>query len=222
MNLIDDADLQSSGVVANNAMNRERDLVGTNSYQKDLAFDLVSWLEGRIETTGHASWLDLCCGTGKALIQARQRFGPELQIVGVDLVEFFGPMPEDLERPPEFVVAALAEWNPSQTFDLVTCVHGVHYLGDKLDLIARACSWLSERGRFVANFDLAQVHLEGASAARQVRKAFRAAGVDYCGRKKLISREGPAELDFPWTYLGADDRMGPNYTGQPAVASYYR
>lgn len=221
MSFLDDEQLQASGVVANNAMNRERDLSGTNSYEKDLGFDIAAWLESRLETTGRVSWLDLCCGSGKALIQARQRFGSTLHIVGVDLVEFFAPVPPGVESP-EFVVASLSEWTPSQTFDLVTCVHGVHYLGDKLDLLARACSWLKERGRLVANFDLAQVHLECGSAARQVAKAFREAGIDYSGRKKLVSREGPAEVDFPWTYLGADDRMGPNYTGQPAVASHYR
>lgn len=221
MSLLGDEELQSSGVVANNAMNRERDLTGTNSYERDLGFELASWLEGRIETTGRVSWLDLCCGSGKALIQAKERFGSALQVTGVDLVEFFAPLPDGLD-PPEFVVASLSEWSPSQSFDLVTCVHGIHYLGDKLDLIARACSWLNERGRFVANFDLAQVHLEEGSAARQVAKAFRAAGLDYEGRKKLIRCDGSAELAIPWTYLGADDRMGPNYTGQPAVASHYR
>jgi len=29
-------------------------------------------------------------------------------------------------------------------------------------------------------------------------------------------------VDLPYTYLGADDRAGANYTGQPAVHSYYR
>lgn len=28
-------------------------------------------------------------------------------------------------------------------------------------------------------------------------------------------------MSLPYTYLGADDRAGPNYTNQPAVHSYY-
>jgi hypothetical protein len=32
---------------------------------------------------------------------------------------------------------------------------------------------------------------------------------------------GPRNVAFNLRYLGADDRVGPNYTGQPAVASYY-
>ena len=34
-------------------------------------------------------------------------------------------------------------------------------------------------------------------------------------------RTGPVALSLPYRYLGADDRAGPNYTGQPAVVSYY-
>jgi hypothetical protein len=32
----------------------------------------------------------------------------------------------------------------------------------------------------------------------------------------------PRDLDLPYDYLGADDRAGANYTGQPTVHSYYR
>jgi len=28
-------------------------------------------------------------------------------------------------------------------------------------------------------------------------------------------------VDMPYRYVGADDGPGPNYTGQPAVDSYY-
>lgn len=28
-------------------------------------------------------------------------------------------------------------------------------------------------------------------------------------------------MTLPYAYLGADDGTGPNYTGQPAVDSYY-
>lgn len=34
---------------------------------------------------------------------------------------------------------------------------------------------------------------------------------------------GPCEgTDLPFRYLGADPHAGPNYTGRPAVAAYYR
>ena len=32
---------------------------------------------------------------------------------------------------------------------------------------------------------------------------------------------GKAKVTLPYQYLGADDRAGANYTGQPAVHSFY-
>ena len=43
----------------------------------------------------------------------------------------------------------------------------------------------------------------------------------YDTRKKLISIRRQQTITVPGRYLGADDRAGPNYTGQPAVDSYY-
>ncbi|WP_232837191.1 class I SAM-dependent methyltransferase [Lentzea terrae] len=51
----------------------------------------------------------------------------------------------------------LASYRRELGVDLVTCVHGLHYVGDKLGLLVRAASWLVPGGRFVANFDVAGV-----------------------------------------------------------------
>jgi hypothetical protein len=51
--------------------------------------------------------------------------------------------------------------------------------------------------------------------------ALRAAGFTYDSRTRRIRRTGPFAGTLPFRYLGADDRAGPNYTGQPAVHSYY-
>jgi hypothetical protein len=67
--LLDDAALHASSVVANNAMNRERQLAGVNSYQRELGFSVLDFLVARAAGNGTAAWLDLCCGTGRALIQ---------------------------------------------------------------------------------------------------------------------------------------------------------
>ncbi|HBP20136.1 MAG TPA: SAM-dependent methyltransferase [Planctomycetes bacterium] len=203
-------------------MNRERELEGGNSYSRDLGLSVGELLAQRLER-GHAvRWLDLCCGSGRALIQAAERFrNQELEILGVDLVDFFAPRPAGLLGL-RFAVASLREWEPAESdFDLVTCVHGLHYVGDKLGLIARACSWLAEDGLLVANLDLAQVVLREGSAARRVSQVLRAQGLHYDRRKHLLRCEGRREIELPFTYLGADDQAGPNYTGQPAVASHY-
>jgi hypothetical protein len=43
----------------------------------------------------------------------------------------------------------------------------------------------------------------------------------YDARRHRIGRTGYREIAPAYTYLGADDRAGPNYTGQPAVNSFY-
>jgi hypothetical protein len=91
--LLDDEDLAGSAVVANCAMNRERQLTGVNSYTRELGFDPVEVLAAAPRNGQTVAWLDLCCGTARALIQAADRLtdsglaGSEL--VGVDLVDAF-------------------------------------------------------------------------------------------------------------------------------------
>ncbi|WP_249037978.1 class I SAM-dependent methyltransferase [Actinoplanes italicus] len=204
MNLLDDSALHSSSVVANNAMNRERQLTGVNSYARVLGFDPV-------ERAGNG-WLDLCCGSGRALIQAAGRIDPA-RLTGVDLVDAFAPAPPGLT----LVAAPIETWTPGRAFDLITCVHGLHYVGDKLAVLARVLKWLAPAGTFVADLDLASIKPGG----RRLTALLKAAGVGYDGRRKRITCVGPRDLGLPYRYLGADDRAGPNYTGQPVVNSYY-
>lgn len=210
--MVDEEQLLASAVVANNAMNRERQLAGANSYTKELGFNPVDRLPGG------SSWLDLCCGSGRALIQAAGRLRGGVTLVGVDLVDAFDPMPAT--DPPELVCAPLLGWTPGRTFDLITCVHGLHYVGDKLAALARATSWLTPSGRLVADLDLAAIDT-GEPTTRRLAALLRSAGFSYDPRRHRISRTGPAVVELPYTYVGADDRAGPNYTGQPAVRSYY-
>jgi trans-aconitate methyltransferase len=224
MELIDDGALEQSGVVANCRMNRERSLTGSNGYARDLRFDPLDFTRERAASLGHVRWLDLCCGTGRALVEASRIVESErleIEIVGVDLVEMFEdsrPRPQCLR----FVQAFLSRWAPQAEFDLITCVHGLHYIGDKLGLIARALSWLTKNGRFAANLDMQNVTLQGGrSAGRAVARELRENGIEYDFRTKLVRCEGRRSLALPFNYLGADDQAGPNCTGQPAVDSYY-
>lgn len=206
----DDEALERSSVVADNAMNRERGLTGANSYGKELGTDLPAPLDG-------ARWLDLCCGSGRALADARALLGDRVRTVGLDLVDHFAV------EGPEFAVGSLATWRPEGTFDLITCVHGPHYVGAKLGAISRAVSWPAPGGRFIANFDVADVRGEdGAPLGRKLTSALRAAGFAYDSRRRLLSCVGARSPVLPFDYPGADDRAGPNYTGQPAVVSFYR
>lgn len=224
--LLDDDVLHASSVVANCAMNRERQLTGVNSYGRALGFNPLGVLTAAVADRGSASWLDLCCGTGRALIQAAEhlrRAGllDQVSLVGVDLVDAFDPAPSP--PGPVLLVTPVTAFTPTSTFDLVTCVHGLHYIGDKLAVIARAARWLAPAGRFVADLDLTSIRLaDGQPAGRRLTAQLCAAGFHYDARRRRITCTGPRELRLPYTYLGADDHAGPNYTGQPAVNSFYR
>ena len=208
-------DLERSDVVANCPMNRQRTLHGSNGYDRDLGLDVWACLRAR----PHPRWLDLCCGTGGALRAAADRLCAQAapaDLVGVDLVGDAPPHPGV-----RWVEANVERWDPEERFDLITCVHGLHYVGDRLGLIARACAWLTPDGVFCANFDAGAVQLQGGSA-RQVARWLREGGVDYDARRKRLRCEGPRTLRVPWDYVGADDTVGPNYTGQPGVIAVYR
>lgn len=168
--LLDDEALENSTVVANCAMNRERQLAGVNSYARELGFDPLREVIARIGGSGRAqggtaAWLDLCCGSGRALVQAacqvlRAGLAGQVALTGVDLVDAFDAVPGPAAGL-ELVCAPAGAWEPARSYDLITCVHGLHYIGDKLALLARAASWLTPAGRLVADLDLAAVRSAG-------------------------------------------------------------
>ena len=224
--LLPNDQLESSAVVANCRMNRERELAGSNGYDRELGFHPLDFLRDRAGQTRVVRWLDLCCGTGRALFQAAELLAQaglteSVAVVGVDLVAMFWP-----GKPSpclQLLASSVHTHEPDGRFDLITCVHGLHYLGDKLKLIERAASWLVEDGLFAANLDLSNLRSEdGQPLARRIGRLFREAGVAYDRRRKRLSCRGRHDIRFPLEYLGADDTAGPNCTGQAAVHSYYR
>jgi SAM-dependent methyltransferase len=226
MELLNDKALARSSVVANCCMNRQRSLLGSNGYERELGLNPIDFLRDRAASQSQARWLDLCCGTGKALIEAgliakHEGWAERLEIVGVDLAGSFAERPAEIANV-GLLKGSLAEWQADRPFDLITCVHGLHYIGDKLGLIARAASWLTKTGVFVASLDLNNIKCrETKAAGRVIGKALRASGLEYDSRKKLVSCPGYRRVEFGLRYLGADDQAGPNYTKQPVVDSYY-
>jgi SAM-dependent methyltransferase len=224
MDLLDADRLERSAVVANCRMNRERGLAGSNGYDRELGFDPIAFLKDRLVPGGSVAWLDVCCGSGKALIDAATIIrdeGLDISVIGVDLVGMFRRQDPALTCL-RLVEASLRAWRPDRAFDLITCIHGLHYVGDKLGLIAGAASCLTGDGLFVANLDLANLKLaDGRAAGRKLSTELRRAGLEYDRRRRLVVCRGRRVVALPHRYLGADDRAGPNYTGQPAVNSYY-
>ena len=208
-------------------MNRERGIAGVNSYARELKLDIVDFLteKARQGTTVH--WLDICCGSGKALVQAamllqEKGVGDRVRIEGWDLAGLF--VTPDFALPSlQLIAKPIGQWQPTHAYDLITCVHGLHYIGDKLGLVTKCLANLTKDGTFVGNLDLKSLKKpDGGSWDRHVAKMFKEASVHYHSRSRLVTAQGKKELSPGLVYEGADDQAGKNYTGQEAVHSYYR
>ena len=225
MKLLPEHALIWSPIVVNSRMNRQRNSCGINSYEQEFKFKPEEYLASKIKELGCASWLDLCCGEGNAIIQTAMHFdklGQQdlIKLKGIDLVDTF-PLMNSNMRCVEFVTASLIDWNPDQTYDLITCVHGLHYVGDKLKVIETSIKALNPHGLFIANIDLKNIMIQGKNTNSYLKNSFKQYGISYNSRRKVLSQIGNANIKFDVTYLGADDDCGPNYTGQDSVTSYY-
>ena len=142
-NLLNKDQLEWSPIVANNSMNRERQAIGINSYEKDIGLNPLDFLLKKQEQKS-VRWLDLCCGKGNALIQTakileEKGLSKKFELSGIDLVDFFSD-PGELKL--DFQVQNLENWIPQKQYDLISMVHGLHYVGDKIALVKKALSAL--------------------------------------------------------------------------------
>lgn len=226
MKFLNNAELERSSVVANCAMNRERKISGPNSYTKELHFNPLPFLKQRLQNQSRVAWLDLCCGSGRALIEVAQDLCDSgladcVRLVGIDLVPMFWEHPCCLHNL-ELRSEALSQWDCKSEYDLITCVHGLHYIGNKLRTIEEAAVGLTADGVFLAHLDLNNIKFADGTLARQhVIATLKDNDFTYNPRKHLLCLRGKQLMQFPYRYLGSDDEAGPNYTGQPAVDSYY-
>jgi len=232
--LLSTGQLEQSTVVANNRMNRERALWGVNSYQQELgharsaqSIDILEFLTERARKHDTVRWMDLCCGTGNALIQAagalhENGISKAMRLEGVDLVGMFSTVPKSAKDFLHLQAGSVYDWVPNQPYDLITCIHGIHYLGDKLALLQKALGWLKPDGQLIANLDPDNLMDAGGNSLSKWWKAeCRRNGWKYHARRHLLRVAGPQVWPVTWKFLGADDRAGRNYSGQPAVGSYY-
>jgi SAM-dependent methyltransferase len=226
MKLLTEEELIWSPVVANINMNRKRKATGINSYERDVKLSPIKLLLQRIETNGTAAWLDLCCGEGNALIEAaitlqRKDVQHTTRLTGIDLVDHFTTIPTGINNL-QFLVSSIDKWVASQQYDLITCVHGLHYAGDKLAALAKTFAALKHDGVFIANFDIASIQVKNVDTKKYLQNIFAKHGVQYNVRSHIITCNGAKDIDFGVVYIGANDGAGPNYTGQEAVDGYYQ
>lgn len=221
------AELLASPTVANSTMNRGRGLSGVNSYTRELRFDIATFLKTRAQERGYAIWFDACCGEGRALIEAGEEFaerdwGHQVRIIGVDLVDFFPPN----DNPNVHLIAMdVVGFTPAHPVDLVTGVHGLHYIGDKLGFLERAYLRLTPGGLLLAHLDTANVREAGSDKPlwpRLIRRAH-AARVSIGLKNYVLSLiRGEETLDFGARYVGATVSEQPNHTGITVVDSWYQ
>lgn len=224
MNLLKENKLIWSAVVANCKMNRKRNLSGVNSYGKDIDFNILDFIQTRINDNEKVNWIDLCCGEGKAIIQASHDLikggvGDKVELEGMDLVDMFDTYSLNHIN---MIVSSLLNWQANKKYDLITCVHGLHYIGDKLLVIQKIVAALKHDGIFIANISFANIRDEqNNSLEKGILKHLKKAGLIYDSKKKILHCIGNRNLVFRYQYLGADDKAGKNYTGQEVVNSIY-
>jgi SAM-dependent methyltransferase len=231
MDLLPSNKLEQSCIVANNRMNRERVALGSNGYESEIGFDPIAFLAERYESNNQVAWLDLCCGRGKALIEAGTHFAKigfnaNSIFMGVDLVDMFDPIPDELDFV-QLESASLSHWTTSLQFDLITCVHGLHYVGDKLGLVSRTRNWLKPTGEFHASLDLQNLKTLPSEQPLNFASLLKEHEFRFDHQSHLLSFANSSssshisQSELPVSFVGADDTAGPNYTRQPAVNSYY-
>jgi SAM-dependent methyltransferase len=227
-----------SDIVVNAAMNRGRGFSGVNSYTKDLRqFDIAAFLQERTQQfpTSKVRWLDVCCGEGRALTEATQfwsglPWAKQVEIIGLDLWDDLPTVQKYPEGPTLRFIAADAEtWTPDAPLDLITCVHGLHYLPDKLGFLQRAYTWLSPSGGLLlAHLDTDNIRLQGnetanlwATVSRRVRKQ----GISLQFSNHLLRLErtaqSPESLTFDVSFVGRTVSPRPNFSGMTVIDSWY-
>jgi SAM-dependent methyltransferase len=204
-------------------MNRSRGLIGVNSYTKDLKFDVLDWLVDRQNAKGSAVWYDVCCGEARALFQAAEeldrRHLRDVKLIGADLIQT-SRQTHDLITLIEGDVSTLT---PAPEIDLITCVHGLHYIGDKLGLLSHLSGLLAPGGLFVGNIDPVNIRIGGQPAKGwgTIARLADAGKSRFVYKDHILKILDAGRIEFDVQYQAATISEGPNYTGITVMDSWY-
>ena len=130
-------------------------------------------------------------------------WGRQVRIIGVDLVGMFTP-----EQAPSvtLIAADVAAFTPDQPADLITCVHGLHYLGDKLGFLQDAYAMLAPDGLFLGHLDAHNIQAteSGLPVWRRAARHAAKSGVTLELKSHVLRvKRTEASLNFGVTYQGA-------------------
>lgn len=179
-------------------MNRFRRLRGPNSYTTELGIDPLSCLPQG------GAWLDVGCGNGFAVREAA-KLRPDIKIVALDLEPgFVAPA----TPPNALFMQADASALPltGRHFDLVTAVHVLHFIDDKLAATLRWAELCRPGGKLLANLDPGDVWL----------------GPDWASARRLEGEQTVLTAPATWgRFVGARAADRPNRQGVLSRASLY-
>ena len=219
MTLLDDDTLAGSAVVANSAMNPSAPLPGSTA-------TTVSWASTRSTCSAAGSvtgapdtvaWLDLCCGTGRALVEAARRL---TQGVGA-AVPGPGRRSRRRLRPGPDRLAA-ADRGVGGGLEARAAVRP-HHQRARPALRRRQARPADEGGGLADRRRPArrrhrprQRPARGRPARRSPpRRAPAGRGFNYDGRRRRIGRDDRGEVALPYEYLAPTTRRAPTTPASP-------
>lgn len=128
--LLNEKELIWSTTVVNNRMNRARQAFGVNSYEKEIGINIADHITQHIRPDKKFRWLDACCGEGNALLQVaahlkENNLHEKVELTGIDLINFFSKG-ADTYNFVTFETHSLVDWVPEASYNLITCIHGLH------------------------------------------------------------------------------------------------
>ena len=224
MKLLTDEALERSAVVANCRMNRERDLVGSNGYDKELGFNPLDFLKEALASIRPGAWLDLCCGTGKALIQAAEHHAEGRVPGSRSWASIWSGCSKG-----SIPISPACDWSRRRFVRGGPIDPRPGHLRPRAALrrrqagADRSCRLLAHPGGAIRG-EPGPWQPEARrwpAVGEEVVTDLVVAGLEYDRRRRPVTCRGRRTMNLPYRYLGADDRAGPNYTGQPAVDSLY-
>jgi ubiquinone/menaquinone biosynthesis C-methylase UbiE len=133
--------------------NRIQNRIELNTHYGKGDFD--SWIDSIIQRLTFRLALDLCCGTGKQLVQLVKR-NPEAEIIGVDIASdaLEKAYHKLLQNPPRAFSLCCYDMDQLHqnsyfqriTFDLIICCYGLYYANDLENVLRYMVEHLTSEG----------------------------------------------------------------------------